>query len=119
MKKIFSWSLLLLFVFFLSLFLFITGKQHKIFLKNGSSKMKEIPKEVFYKIDNQKEKKIKKGKKAVSYVKGKKHLIELKYKNEKGEEIKIKKEFIAKISSVEEIELSEIIKGKDKWLLYK
>ncbi|MFA6878635.1 MAG: DUF6672 family protein [Fusobacterium sp.] len=119
MKKIFNWIFLLIFVLILSAIFFLTGKEHKILLTNKGKGENAIKANIIYSIDNLKTKKIRYGKKSVYYIKGINHVIEISYKDEDKKEVKVEKEFKAKISATEQIDIQKIIKEEKGWITYK
>jgi len=119
MKKIFNWIFLLIFVLILSAIFFFTGKEHKILLTNKGKGENAIKANIIYSIDNLKTKKIRYGKKSVYYIKGINHVIEISYKDEDKKEVKVEKEFKAKISATEQIDIQKIIKEEKGWITYK
>lgn len=119
MKKIFNWIFLLIFVLILSAIFFFTGKEHKILLTNKGKGENAIKTNVVYSIDNQKTKKIRYRKKSSYYIKGINHVIEISYKDEDKKEVKVEKEFKAKISATEQIDIQKIIKEEKGWITYK
>lgn len=119
MKKIFNWIFLLIFVLILSAIFFFTGKEHKILLTNKGKGENAIKANIIYSIDNLKTKKIRYGKKSVYYIKGINHVIEISYKDEDKKEVKVEKEFKAKISAIEQIDIQKIIKEEKGWITYK
>ncbi|MDP0493250.1 MAG: hypothetical protein Q7K48_02915 [Fusobacterium sp. JB021] len=119
MKKVFNWIFLLIFVLILSAIFFFTGKQHKVLLTNKGKGENAIKTNVVYSIDNLKTKKIRYGKKSAYYIKGINHVIEISYKTEDKKEVKVEKEFKAKISAIEQIDIQKIIRNEKDWITYK
>jgi len=119
MKKIFNWIFLLIFVLIMSTIFFFTGKQHKVLLTNKGKGENAIKTNVVYSIDNQKTKKIRYRKKSSYYIKGINHVIKVSYKLENEKEVEIEKEFKAKISAIEQIDIQKIIKEEKDWITYK
>jgi len=96
----------------LAIFLFISGKEHAIFLENKG----EIytPKNAYYILDGKKEVKIKKKKKKREYIKGIDHTIEIRFKGADGVEKKVVKEFKTKMGKKITINVAMI--ESDSWL---
>lgn len=99
MKMIRNWIILIAVLIGISVALFITGKQHKVFLDNKSVGEYEAV-DVSYSINGEKAKKLKVKKKAMVYVKGPKHEISITYKDTTGNEVTLNKEF--KLTPMEE-----------------
>lgn len=96
----------------LGVFLFISGKEHAVFIENKGEKY--TPKNAYYILDGEKEIKIKKKKKKREYAKGVNHTIEVRFKDASGVEKKIVKEFKTKIGKKITINIAMI--ESDLWL---
>ncbi len=112
MKK--SMNISLLFLFFLCLSIY--GKQHKIFLENFTIESVKAPKEIIVIIDDSpKLIKVKSGKKAVTFVKGKNHKIEINYTYENEKKVRIA-EFSTPLNKIITLELGSLVGEKEKWI---
>lgn len=116
MKITRNWIILVLIMILLSVFLFVTGRQHMVYVENGKKNDSIKSVDVSYSIDGAKMTKIKPTKKKLELVKGKKHVILVEFKGENGELKSIKKEFILKITENAEISLPLLINQKDNWI---
>lgn len=96
----------------LGVFLFISGKEHAVFIENKGEKY--TPKNAYYILDGKKEVKVKKKKKKREYAKGVKHTIEVRFKNIDGVEKKFVKEFEAKMGKKITINIAMI--ESDSWI---
>lgn len=103
MKIIRNWVCLIIVLIGIAVALFITGKQHSVFLNNKKENGYSLI-EVSYSIDGSKFKKLKPKKKAMVNVKGSTHKINLKFKDTTGNETVLEKEF--KISPLNNVEIS-------------
>ena len=115
MKLIRNWVILIVVLIGIAAALFITGKQHKVFIDNkGTAAYKAV--DVSYSINGEKSKKLKVKKKAMVYVKGPKHEISIKFKDETGNEVTLNKEF--KLTPMEEatISLPLMINDEKEWI---
>lgn len=121
MKRILSWVVVVIAIIILSVFLFVTGKQHKVILVNGENGV-EVPARVSYIVDGQnkdKPKSIRANKRGIAFVKGINHEITIKFKDANGENKEITKKFKARLSDEEFIDFAGMINGTDNWLTYK
>ena len=118
MRKKISWLLLITTAVIISIILFITGKQHKVFVMNGQKGMENIPKVVEYSLDGQKFKKVRARKKGATDIKGANHVLVFKYTNLEGEKIEVSKKFKAKLNKIENIDFVKIIQNKKDWIEY-
>lgn len=121
MKRILSWAVVGAVTIIISVFLFVTGKQHKVMLINGADGV-EVPARVSYIVDGEnadKPKSIRANKKGVVYVKGINHEIVIKFKDVDGTNKEITKKFKTKISQEETIDFAGIINGTEDWITYK
>ena len=96
----------------LGTFLFISGKEHAVFIENKGDKY--TPKNAYYILDGEKEIKIKKKKKKREYVKGVNHTIEVWFKGAGGNEKKMVKEFKTKMG--EKVTINVAMIESDSWL---
>ena len=121
MKRILSWAVVGAVTIIISVFLFVTGKQHKVMLINGADGV-EVPARVSYIVDGEnadKPKSIRANKKGVVYVKGINHEIVIKFKDTDGTNKEITKKFKTKISQEETIDFAGMINGTEDWITYK
>lgn len=102
----------------LGIFLFVSGREHRVFVENKSIGEHKAFKSVVYTIDNQKDVKVKKNKKKVSRVKGGSHEIVVTYKKD-GMEEKISREFKLKALEEATISIPGLIGGSEEWIEYK
>lgn len=96
----------------LGIFLFISGKEHAVFIENKGEKY--TPKNAYYIIDGKKEVRIKKKKKKREYLKGVNHTIEVRFKDADGIEKKIVKEFKTKMGK--KITINAAMIESDSWM---
>ncbi|MCS5421174.1 MULTISPECIES: DUF6672 family protein [Psychrilyobacter] len=96
----------------LGIFLFISGKEHEVFIENKGEKY--TPKNAYYILDGEKEIKIKKKKKKREYIKGVNHTIEVRFKDAGGVEKKVVKEFKTKMGQI--ITINAAMIESDSWL---
>jgi hypothetical protein len=95
-------------------FLFITGKEHAVYITNKGESY--TPKNAYYIIDGrEKEVKVRKKKKKREYVKGTSHVIVVRFNNEMGKEVTVTREFEAKIGEKISINIA-MIEDEKKWL---
>ncbi len=99
----------------LGIFLFVSGREHRVFVENKSIGEHKAFKSVVYTIDNQDDVKVKKNKKKVSMVKGSSHEIVVTYE-ESGMEKRVSREF--KLKALEEaiISIPGLIGGSEEWI---
>ena len=93
MKIARNWIILIVALLGIAAALFISGKQHRVFIDN--KKVGEYTAiDVSYSINGEKAKKIRVNKKAMVYVKGPKHKLIIEFKDNTGKKIKssLKKE---------------------------
>ncbi|GLI56042.1 hypothetical protein PM10SUCC1_15560 [Propionigenium maris DSM 9537] len=102
----------------LGIFLFVSGREHRVFVENKSIGEHKAFKSVVYTIDNQKDVKIKKNKKKLSNVKGSSHEIVVTYKKD-GVEKKISREFKLKALEEATISIPGLVGGSEEWIEYK
>ncbi|MGL6064273.1 MAG: DUF6672 family protein [Fusobacteriaceae bacterium] len=115
MKKIINISLVFIFFLCVAIYLFIDGKQHKIFLENLSIELVEAPKEIIVILDdNNKEIKIKSKKRAVGFVKGRNHKIEISYVMNGEKKIKEGK-FKTPLGKIVTLKLTSLISEEENW----
>ena len=112
MKTIIARISVILAMILLGVFLFISGKEHAVFIENKGEKY--TPKSAYFIIDGGKEVRVKKKKKKRAYVKGVKHTIEVRFKDVDGIEKKIVKEFKTKMGKKMTINVAMI--ESDSWL---
>lgn len=112
MKTIAARTGVILAMILLGIFLFISGKEHAVFIENKGEKY--TPKNAYYILDGKKEVKIKKKKKKREYIKGVNHTIEVRFKDADGVEKKIVKEFKTKMGKKIMINVAMI--ESDSWL---
>jgi len=112
MKTIFIRIGVILAMIILGVFLFISGKEHVIFIENKGEKY--TPKNAYYILDGEKEVKIKAKKKKREYAKGVNHTIEIRFKDTSGVEKKIVKEFKTKMGK--RITINTAMIESDLWL---
>lgn len=119
MKKMIGAQLgLVVICIILGVFLFVSGREHRVFVENKSVGEHKAFKSVVYTIDNQKEIKVKKSKKKLSKVKGSSHEIIVTYKKN-GEEQKVSREFKLKALEEATISIPGLIGGSEEWIEYK
>ena len=119
MKKMIAAQLSLVGIFILlGVFLFVSGREHRVFVENKNIGEHKAFKSVVYTIDNQKETKVKKNKKKLSNVKGTSHQIVVTYKKD-GEEQKVSKEFKLKALEEATISIPGLIGDSEEWIEYK
>ena len=112
MKNIIIRASVILAMVILGIFLFISGKEHAVFIENKGKKY--TPKNAYYILDGEKEVKIKKKKKKREYAKGTNHVIEVRFKDASEVEKKIVKEFKIKIG--EKITINVAMIESELWL---
>ena len=97
--------------------LFVTGKEHRVFVENKSTDGYKAIKKVQYIVDDGKEVKVKKNKKKLANVKGSTHQILVIYEKG-GETYRIEKAF--KLKAMEEalISIPRLIGGSEEWIKY-
>ncbi|MGL5123120.1 MAG: DUF6672 family protein [Fusobacteriaceae bacterium] len=116
MKRIINIGLVFIFFLCVSVYLFIDGKQHKIFLENLSLKSLKAPEKIIVFLDNDKKGiTIRSEKKAVGFVKGKKHKIKINY-SENGEKKEKRAEFETPLNKTVTLELISLISEKKNWI---
>ncbi len=118
MKRIIAWISLTLGLVVLAVFLFISGKEHKVFIENKKIDGIKPLKSVVYVVDDQKKVKIKARKKKVAMLKGTSHKMVLTFKKD-GKEVTLEKDFKLKVNGEVVISVPKIIEGRDGWLIYK
>jgi len=96
----------------LGIFLFISGKEHAVFIENKGEKY--TPKNAYYIIDGKKEVRIKKKKKKREDLKGVNHTIEVRFKDADGIEKKVVKEFKTKMGK--KITINTAMIESDSWM---
>ncbi len=102
----------------LGMFLFVSGREHRVFVENKSIGELKAFKSVVYAIDNQEDVKVKKNKKKVSMVKGSSHEIVVTYK-EGGVEKRVSREFRLKALEEATISIPGLIGDSEEWIEYK
>lgn len=78
MKIVRNWIIIIVLTIAFSFWLFVSGRQHQIFLTNGNKHLAGI-KKMMYSVDGSKFKKIRSKKKKLVLVKGRNHLLVIKY----------------------------------------
>ena len=112
MKTILVRAGVILVMVLLGVFLFISGKEHAIYITNKGTSF--TSKSVYYILDGQKEVRIKKNKKKRGYVNGSTHTIEVRFKGKDGVEKKVIKEFETKIGEKNYINVA-LIESESVW----
>ncbi|MDU1910160.1 DUF6672 family protein [Fusobacterium sp.] len=115
MKIVRNWIILIAVLVGIAVALFISGKQHRVFIDN--KKVGEYTAiDVSYSISGEKAKKIKVNKKAMVYVKGSKHKLIIEFKDNTGKDVTLENEF--KLSPMEDatIYLPLLINGEENWI---
>ena len=97
--------------------LFVTGKEHRVFVENKSIDGYKAIKKVLYIVDGGKEVKVKKNKKKLSNVKGTAHEIVVIYEKG-GETHQIEKSFKLKAMEEASISIPRLINGSEEWIKY-
>ncbi len=114
MKTILARGGVIVAVLILAVFLFISGKEHAVFITNKGESY--TPKKAYYIIDGrEKEVRIKKKKKKREYVKGTNHTIEVRFKDIDGNEIKVSRKFEAKLGEKISINVA-LIEDEKRWI---
>lgn len=112
MKKVIrNWIFLIIGVVLLSFWLFVSGRQHQVFISNGNRKTPGIQK-IAYSMDGKKFKNIKSKKKKLELVKGKSHILIVKYKDEDNKEKSLEQEIKLGITENIEIFLPRLVNGE-------
>jgi len=102
-------------ILILAIFLFVTGKEHAIFIINKGEAY--TPKNVYYVLDNEKkEVKIKKKKKKREYVKGTTHEIKVRFEDENGTQVEASRDFKVKLGEKITINVA-LIEDSSKWII--
>lgn len=115
MKIVRNWIILIAVLTGIAAALFISGKQHKVFIDN--KKVGEYAAiDVSYSINGEKAKNIKVNKKAMVYVKGPKHKLIIEFKDDTGKDVILENEF--KLTPTEDatIYLPLLINGEEGWI---
>lgn len=115
MKIVRNWVALIVVLIGISTALFISGKQHKIFIDN--KKVGEYAAvDISYSVNGDKTKKIRVNKKAMVYVKGPKHKLTIEFKDNTGKDVVLENEF--KLTPTEDatIYLPLLINGEENWI---
>lgn len=115
MKIARNWVILIVVLIGIAAALFISGKQHKVFLDN--KKIGEYTAvDVSYSANGEKAKKIRVNKKAMIYVKGPKHKLIIEFKDTTGKTVTLENEF--KLTPTEDatIYLPLLINGEENWI---
>ena len=112
MKTILVRAGVILVMVLLGVFLFISGKEHVVYLANKGKSF--TPKNVYYVLDGQKEVRVKRNKKKRGYVKGTTHIIEVRFEGQDGVEKKIIKEFETKMGEKNYINVA-LIESDSEW----
>lgn len=115
MKMVRNWVILVIVLVGIATFLFISGKQHRVFIDNKKVGNYEAV-DVSYSVDGEKLKKIKVNKKAMIYVKGPKHTIAIEFKDTTGEKVVLENEFKLPATADGTIQLPLFINGEENWL---
>jgi len=102
----------------LGVILFVTGKEHRVFVENKSVDEYKAVKKVQYVVNDDKEIKVKKNKKKLSNVKGTTHEIVVTYEKA-GENIQVEKSFKLKVMEEALISIPRLIGGSEDWIEYK
>lgn len=114
MKITRNWIILIIIMVAVSVFLFISGRQHTVYIENKYKDIKSI--DVSYSVDGEKIKKIKANKKKVELVKGRSHNILVEFKGENGDMKKIEKSFTLGATENIEINIPLLINNNDNWI---
>lgn len=115
MKIARNWIILIVVLLGIAATLFISGKQHRVFIDN--KKVGEYTAiDVSYSINGEKAKKIRVNKKAMVYVKGPKHKLTIEFKDNTGKNVILENEF--KLTPTEDatISLPLLINGEENWI---
>lgn len=116
MKIARNWIILLVFLVILSVILFITGRQHNVYVENKARNEYVAVKDIKYSLDGDKEKKIKPNKRKAEVVKGRSHKIVVEYKDAQGNKQKIEKDFDVKATEDLIIYLPVLIGNGNDWV---
>lgn len=99
----------------LSTFLFITGKEHKVFIENKTVGEYKAVKVAEYTVNDQEAVKIKKRKKKLAKVKGRTHEISVTYKNGDKEQT-VTKKFTLGAMDEATISIPVLLKDGSDWI---
>ena len=116
MKIARNWIILLVFLVILSVILFITGRQHNVYVENKARNEYVAVKDIKYSLDGDKEKKIKPNKRKAEVVKGRSHKIVVEFKDAQGNKQKIEKDFDVKATEDLIIYLPVLIGNGNDWI---
>ena len=116
MKIARNWIILLVFLVILSVILFITGRQHNVYVENKARNEYVAVKDIKYSLDGDKEKKIKPNKRKAEVVKGRSHKIVVEFKDAQGNKQKIEKDFDVKATEDLIIYLPVLIGNGNDWV---
>jgi len=115
MKRIVAQLSLVAVMVVLGVILFVTGKEHRVFVENKSIDGYKAIKKVQYVVNGEKEVKVKKNKKKLSKVKGSTHQIVVIYEDG-GKTHKIEKSFKLKVMEEASISIPMLIGGSEDWI---
>ncbi len=99
----------------IGVYLFISGKEHKVFIENKTAGEYKAVKVAYYTVNDQEEEKIKKRKKKLAKVKGKSHEITVVYKDGDKEQ-KVTKEFTLGAMDEATISIPSLLGGSAQWI---
>ena len=116
MKVARNWLIVLIFVIVLSVILFITGRQHNVYIENKPKGEYVAVKDIRYSLDGEKEKKIKPNKRKAEVVKGRSHKIVVQYKDTDGVTKEIEKKFELKATEDIIIYLPVLTNNGEEWM---
>ena len=116
MKIARNWIVLLGILIVLSGMLFVTGRQHNVYVENKTRDQYVTVKDIKYSLDGEKEKKIKPDKRKAETVKGRSHKIIVEFKDEAGNKKEIEKNFDLKATEDIIIYLPVLVKDENGWL---
>lgn len=116
MKIARNWILLLVVIIIVSVLLFITGRQHNIYIENKTVSEYAAVKDIKYSLDGEKEKKIKPNKRKAEVVKGRSHKLLVEFKDDSGVSQKIEKKFELKATEDVIIYLPILVNDRNNWI---
>ena len=116
MKIARNWILLLVVIIIVSVLLFITGRQHNIYIENKTVGEYAAVKDIKYSLDGEKEKKIKPNKRKAEIVKGRSHKIIVEFKDSSGAVQTIERKFDLKATENVIIYLPILVNNGNSWI---
>lgn len=116
MRMVRNWIILIIVIIIISAGLFITGRQHSVYLENKDRDGYVAVKDISYSLDGEKEKKVRVNKRGLSEVKGRTHTLVVTYKDGNGAKQKLEKKITLGATENVIIYLPILVGNGENWV---